>query len=135
MSAVIFTRNLQRRLRVNRPRLQQLAAAALKKLNSPLEVLGIILVNDAQIAEYNRQFHHREGPTDVLTFQYEGMGELVISTEQAIANARRFRTTPRRELALYIIHGILHLHGYDDATPAQRRRMRAAERRLLRSLF
>jgi probable rRNA maturation factor len=61
------------------------------------------------------------------------MGELVISTEQAIANARRFRTTPARELTLYVVHGILHLHGYDDRTPAQRRRMRAAERRFLRS--
>lgn len=135
MKPVIFTRNLQRRLRVNRAELGRWAAGVLADLDSPLEVLGIILVNDAQIADYNARFHQRAGPTDVLTFHYDGMGELVISTEQALANARRFHTTPRRELALYVVHGILHLHGYDDGTPNARRRMRAAERRYLRRLL
>ncbi|MCX7886663.1 MAG: rRNA maturation RNase YbeY, partial [Verrucomicrobiae bacterium] len=135
MTPIIFTRNRQRKLRIRRGWLTELAAAALTELNSPLKELGIVLLNDAQIAEYNRRFHHRDGPTDILTFHYEGIGELMISTQQAIANARRFRTTPRRELALYVIHGILHLHGYDDRTPAQRRRMRAAERRLLAALL
>jgi len=133
MSVVLYTRNRQRRLRVNRPRLLQLAARTLARLRSPLTTLGLIFVNDAQMAGYNQRFHRRAGPTDILTFHYEGVGELLISTEQAIANARRFRTTPQRELALYVVHGILHLHGYDDRTPAQRCRMRAAERRLLKS--
>jgi probable rRNA maturation factor len=128
---VIFTRNRQRRLRVDRHRLTALAAHSLAELSSTLDALGLILVNDAQMADYNEQFHQVAGPTDILTFGYEGMGELIISTDHAIANARRFRTTPERELALYVIHGILHLHGYNDQTPAQRRRMRAAERRFM----
>jgi probable rRNA maturation factor len=131
MNTVVFTRNRQRRLRVPRAALVRLATRTLARLDSTLAALGIILVNDAAMAGYNEQFHHRSGPTDVLAFHYEGMGELIISTERAIANARRFRTTPERELALYVIHGILHLHGYDDRTPAQRRRMRAAERRFM----
>lgn len=131
MKTVIFTRNRQRRLRVDRSELTRVAAVALAQVGSALDTLGIILVNDTQIAGYNERFHHRTGPTDILTFGYEGLGELIISTEQAIANARRFRTTPARELALYVIHGILHLHGYDDCTPTQRRRMRVAERRFL----
>ncbi|MBM3859716.1 MAG: rRNA maturation RNase YbeY [Verrucomicrobia bacterium] len=135
MNTVVFTRNRQRRMRVDRQEIIRLAARALARLRSRLETLGIILVNDAQIAGYNERFHRRAGPTDILTFAYEGMGELIISTEQAIANARRFRTTPRRELALYIVHGILHLHGHDDLTPAKRRNMRAAERRLLKALL
>jgi probable rRNA maturation factor len=134
MKTVVFTRNRQRRLRVDRPGLVRLARRALHAVGSTLAELGIILVNDAQIAEYNERFHHRAGATDILTFGYEGVGELVISTDHVIANARRFRTTPRRELALYVIHGILHLHGHDDQAAPQRRRMRVAERRLLARL-
>lgn len=95
--------------------------------------LTIVLVDDAEIADLNRQFHDTAGPTDILTFHYPDLagGELVISVERAVEQARRYRTTPSRELALYVVHGILHLHGYDDRTATQRRRMRAAERRLL----
>lgn len=133
MKTVVFTRNRQRCLRVDRVRLVRLATQTLADLHSELATLGIILVNDAQIADYNERFHHQPGPTDILTFHDEGLGELVISTETAIVNARRFRTTVERELALYVIHGILHLHGYNDQTPTQRRRMRAAERRMMPS--
>jgi probable rRNA maturation factor len=131
MKTVVFTRNRQRCLRVDRVSLVRLAKQTLSDLHSELETLGIILVNDAQIADYNERFYHQAGPTDILTFHDEGLGELVISTETAIANARRFRTTVEWELALYVIHGILHLHGYNDQTPTQRRRMRAAERRFM----
>ena len=97
--------------------------------------LSIVLVNDAMMAKLNAQYHATEGPTDILSFNYgEGQGELIISVEHVVANARRFRTTPARELAVYIIHGILHLHGYDDHAAQPRRRMRNAEHRLLRNL-
>lgn len=120
--------NRQRR-RVSTRRLQQIA-----KLTGN-QALSIVLVSDRQMAKLNLRYHHTAGPTDILTFDYgDGQGELIISVDHAIANARRFGTTPARELALYVVHGILHLRGYDDRTPAQRRRMRAAERRLLAKL-
>lgn len=59
-------------------------------------------------------------------------GDLVICVEEAVAQARRFRTRWTTELARYLIHGLLHLRGYTDATPAARRRMKAQEDRLLR---
>ncbi len=130
----VFVRNRQRRLKVDGARLRRIAHEALRRLRArPDTTIGIILVNDAQISQYNERFHHTAGPTDILTFPFDGLagGELVISTERAMAHARRYRTSPARELALYVVHGILHLHGYDDRTPRQRRRMRAAERRLL----
>ena len=130
----VFIRNQQRRLKVDRSLLQRIARDALRRVGAREDItIGIILVNDAQIARYNEQFHRTTGPTDILTFPFDGLagGELIISTERAIEHARRYRTTPTRELALYVIHGILHLHGYDDRTPRQRARMRAAERRLL----
>ncbi len=128
---VVFVRNRQRRLRVSRQNLIRLARHCLDRCDSRLSCLGIIFVNDTQMAAYNERYHRTSGTTDILTFEYDGMGELVISAERAIAHARRYHTTPARELALYIVHGILHLHGYNDRTPRQRTRMRAAEQRLL----
>ncbi|MGA2222246.1 MAG: rRNA maturation RNase YbeY [Verrucomicrobiia bacterium] len=150
----IAVRNQQRRLKVNIRLLAGIAERALELVNwratlcrgrsrqrtrrsaslQTLVSLSIVLVNDETIAELNEQFHHTRGPTDILAFEYDGLGELIISTERAVAHARRYRTTPARELALYVIHGILHLHGYDDLKPGQRQRMRAAERRLLARL-
>lgn len=127
---IVEVRNRQRRP-VNTKRLQSVAELT----NTSTKSLSIVLVNDRQMAALNRQYHHTSGPTDILTFDYgDGQAELIISVDHSIAHARRYRTTPSRELALYVIHGILHLQGYDDRTPAQRRRMRAAERRLLSRL-
>jgi probable rRNA maturation factor len=125
--------NRQRLRRVDTRRLRATAGIALKTVGADDEQqLNIVLVRDALIAKLNRQFHHREGPTDILTFDYgSGIGELIISVEHAISQAARFRSTPSRELALYVIHGVLHLHGYDDLAPRPRVRMRAAEQKLL----
>lgn len=118
---MIDVRNRQRR-RVNTRQLKQLAV----RFHAG-DSLSIVLVNDREMAELNLRYHHVAGPTDVLTFDYgDGQAEIIISVDHAYARPR-----PAHELALYLVHGLLHLQGYDDHTPAQRRRMRAAERRLL----
>lgn len=118
---MIEVRNRQRR-RVNAERLRQLAARI-----RPTGTLSIVLVNDRQMAALNHRYHRTAGPTDVLTFDYgAGDAEIIVSVDHAYRHPR-----PARELALYVVHGLLHLAGYDDRTAAQRRRMRAAERRLL----
>jgi len=120
--------NRQRAHKVNVARLKKLATV----IGSDFQNLSIVLVGDAEMARLNLRYHDIPGTTDILTFDYgEGQGELIISAERAVAQARQFRSTAARELALYVVHGILHLRGYDDRTPAQQRRMRAAERRLL----
>jgi probable rRNA maturation factor len=118
---------------VDARRVKQIAGTALRRAGAaPNCQLNIALVDDATITALNRRFHQTDAPTDVLSFDYgDGLAELIISVEHALTQAGRFRSTPSRELALYIIHGILHLHGYDDRTPRSRARMRAAERRLL----
>jgi probable rRNA maturation factor len=130
--AGVTVTNRQRRWKVNTRWLAEIARRSLILLNDTRSDLSIVLVNDATMAELNEKYHAVSGTTDILTFDYgEGQGELIISVECAVRQAKRFRTTPRRELALYVIHGILHLHGYNDVTPTQRRRMRAAEKRLM----
>ena len=89
----------------------------------------------------NESFLHHQGPTDVISFDYyekgppgELWGEIIVCTDEAILQARRFRTTWQSELVRYIVHGILHLNGYDDRVPKERNRMNRAENGLLRDL-
>jgi probable rRNA maturation factor len=68
------------------------------------------------------------GPTDVITFQH---GEIFISAETARHNARRFGNALTHELRLYVVHGLLHLHGFDDRDKAGARKMETVQRRIL----
>jgi probable rRNA maturation factor len=130
--ARVTVSNRQRLWKVNTRGLARVARRTLDLIDATDSQLGIVLVNDATIAKFNAQYHAMSDPTDVLSFDYgEGQGELIISVECAVRQAKRYRTTPVRELVLYIVHGILHLHGYNDVTVRDRRRMRAAERRLM----
>ena len=81
------------------------------------------------MARLHRQFLGKTGPTDVLTFQH---GEIFISVETARRHARAFGNSLMRELKLYMIHGLLHLHGFDDQTSGEARKMGAAQEKVLR---
>lgn len=133
----VIIRNRQRLLKVDVPLLKKISREALHLAGAADDNLIIVLVDDKQIADLNQRFHNATGPTDILTFDYGPgpvTGELIISVEHAISQAKRYRTTPSRELVLYVVHGILHLHGHNDRTLRQRARMRATERQFLRRL-
>jgi len=74
------------------------------------------------------QFLGQTGPTDVLTFQH---GEIFISVEIAKRHARMFENPFARELQLYIVHGLLHLHGFDDQTKDGARKMKKVQEKIL----
>ena len=102
------------------------------------EDVSIAFVDNARIAELNEQFLKHAGPTDVISFNLDGpgdpdglLGEVVVSAEMAAAEARRRHIAIKRELLLYVIHGVLHLLGYDDSAPREARLMRGRQRRLL----
>ena len=119
--------------RRNPPPRNEQPAVRDRRYSLPLRELSIALVDDAAIAAINQQFLHHAGPTDVISFNLgDGLGEIVVSAERAVIVARQLRRPPAAELALYLVHGLLHIAGYDDHTPAQRRAMRTAERRVLR---
>jgi probable rRNA maturation factor len=131
-------RNRQRRWRVEIERLQQFAERALRiclrnSARSESDLTGltnvdVLLVSDRRIAQLHERFMRVPGPTDVITFQH---GEIFISVDTAIRNARRFRSSLADELNLYIAHGLLHLHGFDDKTPKAARAMEAAQKRIV----
>lgn len=90
--------------------------------------LSLVFVDDAEMARLNEEFLRHKGSTDVITFQH---GEIVISTERAMAQANQYRRPLHEELARYIVHGLLHLAGYDDARPALRRTMHRRQEAVL----
>ena len=138
---MIRVRNRQRRLAVKLPALQAFAESArseclkLRPRKSAvlkgLAEVNVILVSDKRIARIHRQFMNERDPTDVITFQH---GEIVISVETARRQARQYVTTVEHELRLYIVHGLLHLHGFDDKTTAGAAEMKREQERLVRSL-
>lgn len=100
----------------------------------PHAEVEVALVGDATIARLNRRYRGRSGPTDVLTFPGAPgrvLGEVVISLPRARAQARQFGHSIRREVALLVAHGVLHLRGYDDRTPAAAARMQARAEAIL----
>ena len=101
--------------------------------------LSVALVTDAAIHELNREFLGHDYATDVLAFPLgdaEGPeeGEVVVSAEKAIAEAKERGVDPDAELLFYIAHGILHLAGFDDHDSCSARRMHAVALKLLRGL-
>lgn len=135
----ISLRNLQRRIPIDLTRLRSFAAIAAQdclrlrkgKQTDLREVrqIFILLISDRRMSRLHLQFVGERGPTDVLTFQH---GEIFISVDTAKTNARVFGNSLIRELELYIVHGLLHLHGFDDQTPAEAQKMKSVQERILR---
>jgi len=112
--------------------MRQAVLAILRDADIRAAQISIALVDDPTIAKLHEEFLNDPEPTDVLSFvleQSEGVleGEVVASADTAAANARRYRCTPEEELLRYVIHGTLHLVGYDDVTPQKRAVMRKKE--------
>ena len=134
----ITVRNLQRKFRVDVVDLQKFAERAVKLcLRTPsqektgleqLPEVSVLIVSDRRMAALHRRFMKERGPTDVITFQH---GEIFIGVETAVRNARRFKNDLGSELQLYIVHGLLHLHGFDDEDETNTKRMRWAEKKIL----
>jgi len=126
--------------------LRALLRRALRILGFPRASVSLVLTDDERIRILNRDFLEIDHPTDVLSFPFAEpgdladrgrdlfLGEIYISVETARAQARAARRPFPREVAHLVVHGLLHLIGHDHARPAERRKMRAAESRLLREL-
>jgi probable rRNA maturation factor len=135
----ISVRNAQRKISVNIGELESFAANAVdrclqlrKQSQTDLRKLRevfIWLISDPRMALLHRKYRRESGPTDVLTFQH---GEIFISVQTAQRHARAFGNSLMRELKLYIVHGLLHLHGFDDETTADARKMKTAQEKVLR---
>jgi probable rRNA maturation factor len=123
----ISVRNRQRKIPVKVADLEIFSGKALRRClqlqkQKPMDLdklheVFVWLISARRMASLHRKFMHQTGPTDVLTFQH---GEIFISVETAKKHARAFGNSLASELCLYIVHGLLHLHGFDDRTQAAR---------------
>lgn len=115
--------------------------AALAALSDAVEAaeVSVAVVGDREISRLNNRFLGREGPTDVIAFAYETeedyvQGEIVVNADCAVRESERTSHGVEEELLLYVVHGALHLLGYDDAEPEQRRLMHEKALEVLRAL-
>jgi len=96
------------------------------------------LIGADEISQLNHQFLNHQGSTDILTFDHDGAGflyaELFISLDDVKAQAARFHNSWPTELVRCVIHGLLHLQGYDDRTSRCRQEMKRKENSLLKKV-
>lgn len=135
----------QRRVRVGKAWLSRLVRRALLAEGIRAAEVAVLLADDRRIAALHGEWLDDATPTDVITFDLsdppglpggDGVlrGDIVVSTETAARMAAEVGWTARLETAYYVLHGVLHLAGFDDLSPAPRRAMRRRERTLLESL-
>jgi probable rRNA maturation factor len=131
------------RLRVDRKAL----AAAVRVLDAnaaslnggcPAGELSLAFMTDAELSRLHGTFLGDPSPTDVITFSGDAAvgtaGEVCVSADAAVREAGRAAAAFSAEVTLYVVHGWLHLAGYDDMRPVAKRAMRRAEARALRFL-
>lgn len=120
-------------------RLRQTARLTLRALGVADHEVGLTLVGDRRIRALNGRYRGVRRRTDVLAFPLAGpapiLGEVVISVETARRQASRLGHSLAQELDLLVIHGLLHLVGYDDRDPGEARLMHARELELLSRLY
>jgi len=109
--------------------------------------LGLVITSQEKVQQLNRDYLGRDEPTDVLAFPMRTeadrppfvtppdgvlhLGEVIIAYPQAVAQAEERRHSIEREIAILIIHGVLHLLGYEDEKPELKRQMAAREEEIM----
>jgi len=132
--------NLRRKFKINERALEILARDIAGRAGLKTRDLAIIFVSNRAIKKLNRRFRGEDEATDVLSFSAEidlprkgniSACDIFISLDKAKENARSFKNTFEKEITLYMIHGMLHLAGYDDRSASDEKKMRLKEKELL----
>lgn len=131
----IGIKNLQKKLTIKPKKIKELILNILKaEKKGGSGYINICFADDALIKKFNARFLKTNSSTDVLAFNLNDakigkilLADIMISTDTAVNNARKFKTEPGYELMLYVTHGVLHILGYDDRDKAQKKQMRKKE--------
>jgi len=124
---------------VNLPKLKKLVKAVCTRFKLSKATVSIAIVDDAEIRKLNKQFLNRSSTTDCLSFNLSDDDarksfELVVNAEKAVKEANLRGHSSEAELALYVIHGLLHNLGFDDSTQDQAKKMHDTEDEILQQL-
>jgi len=126
--------------RVRHEDVRRTAAAVVRTEGRRHADLRLVFTNDTRMRTLNTRWLGHRRTTDVLTFPFEDRsaemleGEIYVNLDQARRQAARERVSERSEISRLVIHGVLHLLGYDDASPSQKKVMSGKEDEYLRSL-
>lgn len=132
-----------RRVTFDQARLDRLARAILSEVGEASAELGILFVGDQRMRSLNRRYRDKDRTTDVLAFAMREaphstaslLGDVVIAVPTALRQAKQGQRSLDEELTVLLVHGILHLCGYDhERSEKEARRMHRRERMVLRSL-
>ncbi|MBX7065910.1 MAG: rRNA maturation RNase YbeY [Parachlamydiales bacterium] len=133
---MISVYNSQKDLPIRKDCAKVLVDAVLSFLNIPFEEIAIYFVTEKKICELHDEFFQDPSSTDCISFPLDEkhLGEIFVCPKVAIQYAEKRGIDPYRETALYVIHGILHLIGYDDLEKKAKEAMRKKEKSCMRHL-
>lgn len=129
--------NKQRDLKISGKAAKKLIAAVLACQKRICGDVAVYFVSEQKICQVHEQFFQDPSPTDCISFPLEAdplAGEIFVCPQTAVLYAEKRGLDPYEEVALYIIHGLLHLLGHEDATPEGRRTMRKKEKSCMREI-
>lgn len=137
-SVKVYVRNRQTALGLSLPAIRTVVRHVLSNENVKAGEVGIHFVTPLFIGKLHQRFFDDPSVTDCISFplaKQEGLlGDVFVCPQVALDYAARHKKDPYTELALYVVHGLLHLLGYDDIEVSDRRKMRQAEKRHLCAL-
>lgn len=137
----VDTHNSQKELSISLEGVQPLVQAVLAAEKCRCDEVAIHFVSEKEICKLHKKFFDDPTPTDCISFPmkigvgYRLLGDVFVCPKVAVTYAEKHEKDPYRELTLYVVHGLLHLIGYDDIEDEDRAAMRAAEQRLMRRLY
>ncbi len=141
--AKIEITDLQDHIPLERKLILQVFRMAMKEEGRAARSLSVVLTDNRHLRDLSREYLGRDTHTDVISFPLEDVdwpamaanggvnGEIIASAEMALQQAKARNIDPKAELLLYLVHGLLHLIGYDDRTPGEAQRMHQREDELL----
>lgn len=127
---------IDKKIKLNKSEIHTLVKQLRDELRFTLIDLPINFVNQETILNINTEYLKHNYTTDIITFNYSGdienlEGEIFISYLDAVENSKKFKVSIESELARLVIHGILHLVGYDDMNASDKRKMKRLENNLV----
>ena len=144
--AKIWIKNQQKQTLINPHKIRRTARGILEELGLKNPEISILLLDDPQITELNKKYLNRKGPTDVISFpmlddsfpnlQPQVLGDVVISVETAQRQSLERQCRLYEEITVLLIHGILHLLGYDhEVSESEDKKMRNKEKEIFGKLM
>ena len=141
ISMLVEITNSQKLKKINLPKLENYLNRIGNILDISSQKISLFFCDRNTIKKINKRFFGKSQSTDVISFPLKDdfdvnyLGEIVVSVEEAVKTCNQFGLSWQKELLLYVIHGILHLLGYDDRTAKKRMKMEKKQQEVLEKLF